>query len=102
MVLKPSEEAPLDAIIWSSHGSRRHAQGRLQHDPGQRRRGRRSDVVASGIDMMSFTGSTRAGIRVAQAAATTVSASPRSWAASRQHPAAGRRLPDGGHQGINR
>ena len=35
------------------------------------------------IDMVSFTGSTRAGIRVAKAAADTVKRVRRSWAASR-------------------
>jgi aldehyde dehydrogenase (NAD+) len=73
MVLKPSEEAPLDAIIWSE----------IMHEAGTPK-GVYNMVQGSGavvgeamsahpgIDMMSFTGSTRAGIRVAQAAATTV------------------------------
>ena len=73
MVLKPSEVAPLNAIIWSEV---MHAAGvpagvynMIQGEGG---------VVGAamsahpGIDMMSFTGSTRAGILVAQAAATTV------------------------------
>jgi aldehyde dehydrogenase (NAD+) len=71
MVLKPSEVAPLNAIIWSEV---MHAAGvpagvynMVQGEGG---------VVGSAmsahpdIDMMSFTGSTRAGILVAQAAAT--------------------------------
>ncbi len=73
MVLKPSEEAPLDAIIWSE----------LMHEAGTPRgvynmvQGAGAVVGEAmsahpGIDMMSFTGSTRAGIRVAQAAAATV------------------------------
>jgi aldehyde dehydrogenase (NAD+) len=73
MVLKPSEVAPLNAIIWSEV---MHAAGvpagvynMVQGEGG---------VVGQAmsahpdIDMMSFTGSTRAGILVAQAAATTV------------------------------
>ena len=73
MVLKPSEEAPIDAIIWSEI---MHAAG----TPGgvynliQGTGAEVGEAMSShpGIDMMSFTGSTRAGIRVAQAAATTV------------------------------
>jgi aldehyde dehydrogenase (NAD+) len=73
MVLKPSEVAPLNAIIWSEV---MHAAGvpagvyNMVQGEGA--------VVGSAmsahpdIDMMSFTGSTRAGILVAQAAATTV------------------------------
>ena len=73
MVLKPSEVAPLNAIIWSEV---MHAAGvpagvyNMVQGEGA--------VVGSamsahpGIDMMSFTGSTRAGILVAQAAAPTV------------------------------
>jgi aldehyde dehydrogenase (NAD+) len=73
MVLKPSEVAPLNAVIWSEV---MHAAGvpagvynMVQGEGG---------VVGSAmsahpdIDMMSFTGSTRAGILVAQASATTV------------------------------
>src|SRR5262249_26949378 len=73
MVLKPSEEAPIDAIIWSE----------ILHEAGTPKgvynmvQGTGAVVGEAmsahpGIDMMSFTGSTRAGIRVAQAAATTV------------------------------
>jgi aldehyde dehydrogenase (NAD+) len=73
MVLKPSEVAPLNGVIWSEV---MHAAGvpagvyNMVQGTG--------DVVGSamsahpGIDMMSFTGSTRAGILVAQAAAATV------------------------------
>jgi aldehyde dehydrogenase (NAD+) len=73
MVLKPSEVAPLNAIIWSEV---MHAAGvpagvynMVQGEGG---------VVGAAmsahpeIDMMSFTGSTRAGVLVAQAAAPTV------------------------------
>ncbi len=73
MVLKPSEIAPLNAIIWSEV---MHAAGvpagvynMVQGEGG---------VVGNAmsahpdIDMMSFTGSTRAGILVAQTAAATV------------------------------
>ncbi|MBS0518869.1 MAG: aldehyde dehydrogenase family protein [Proteobacteria bacterium] len=73
MVLKPSEEAPMDAIVWSE----------IMHAAGTPK-GVYNMVQGTGavvgeamsahpdIDMMSFTGSTRAGIRVAQAAAATV------------------------------
>ncbi|MGE0724751.1 MAG: aldehyde dehydrogenase family protein, partial [Alphaproteobacteria bacterium] len=73
MVLKPSEVAPLNAIIWSemmhAAGVPKGIYNMIQGEGG---------VVGAamsahpGIDMMSFTGSTRAGILVAQAAATTV------------------------------
>jgi aldehyde dehydrogenase (NAD+) len=73
MVLKPSEEAPIDAIIWSE----------IMHEAGTPKgvynmvQGAGAVVGEAmsahpGIDMMSFTGSTRAGIRVAQGAAATV------------------------------
>jgi aldehyde dehydrogenase (NAD+) len=73
MVLKPSEEAPIDAVIWSE----------IMHDAGtpkgvynmiQGTGAVVGEAMSShpGIDMMSFTGSTRAGIRVAQASAATV------------------------------
>jgi aldehyde dehydrogenase (NAD+) len=73
MVLKPSEEAPIDAVIWTE----------IMHAAGTPK-GVYNMINGSGsvvgeamsshpdIDMMSFTGSTRAGIRVAQAAAATV------------------------------
>jgi aldehyde dehydrogenase (NAD+) len=73
MVLKPSEVAPLNAIIWSevmhAAGVPKGVYNMVQGEGG---------VVGAAmsshpdIDMMSFTGSTRAGILVAQAAATTV------------------------------
>jgi aldehyde dehydrogenase (NAD+) len=73
MVLKPSEVAPLNAIIWSevmhAAGVPKGVYNMVQGEGG---------VVGNAmsahpdIDMMSFTGSTRAGILVAQAAATTV------------------------------
>ena len=73
MVLKPSEEAPIDAIIWSEV---MHAAGTPK---GVYNMVQGSGAVVGeamsahpGIDMMSFTGSTRAGVRVAQAAAATV------------------------------
>jgi aldehyde dehydrogenase (NAD+) len=73
MVLKPSEVAPLNAIIWSevmdAAGVPAGVYNMVQGEGG---------VVGAAmsahpdIDMMSFTGSTRAGILVAQAAAPTV------------------------------
>jgi aldehyde dehydrogenase (NAD+) len=73
MVLKPSEIAPLNAIIWSevmhAAGVPKGVYNMVQGEGG---------VVGAAmsahpdIDMMSFTGSTRAGILVAQAAAATV------------------------------
>jgi aldehyde dehydrogenase (NAD+) len=73
MVLKPSEIAPLNAVIWSEvmheAGVPKGVYNMVQGEGG---------VVGAAmsahpdIDMMSFTGSTRAGILVAQAAATTV------------------------------
>jgi aldehyde dehydrogenase (NAD+) len=73
MVLKPSEIAPLNAIIWSEV---MHAAGVPK---GVYNMVQGEGAVVGGamsahpdIDMMSFTGSTRAGILVAQAAAPTV------------------------------
>jgi aldehyde dehydrogenase (NAD+) len=73
MVLKPSEIAPMNAVIWSevmhAAGVPKGVYNMVQGD---------GPTVGSamsahpGIDMMSFTGSTRAGILVAQAAAPTV------------------------------
>ncbi len=73
MVLKPSEISPLNAIIWSevlhAAGVPAGVYNMVQGEGG---------VVGAAmsahpdIDMMSFTGSTRAGILVAQAAAQTV------------------------------
>src|SRR4029077_11536872 len=73
MVLKPSEEAPFSAYIWAEV---MHAAGvpagvfNIVNSTG-------ADVGAAisshpGIDMVSFTGSTRAGVEVAKAAAPTV------------------------------
>ncbi len=73
MVLKPSEVAPLNAIIWSEV---MHAAGVPK---GVFNMVQGEGAVVGGamsahpdIAMMSFTGSTRAGILVAQAAAQTV------------------------------
>ncbi len=73
MVLKPSEEAPFSAIIWAEV---MHAAGT---PPGVFNlvNGTGAEVGAAisahpGIDMVSFTGSTRAGVEVAKAAAPTV------------------------------
>ncbi len=73
MVLKPSEVAPLNAIIWSEV---MHAAG-VPKGVYNMVQGEGALVGAAmsshpDIDMMSFTGSTRAGILVAQAAAVTV------------------------------
>ncbi|MFH1518659.1 MAG: aldehyde dehydrogenase family protein, partial [Pseudomonadota bacterium] len=73
MVLKPSEIAPLDALIFAE----------ILHDAGVPKGvfnlvngdGPGVGAVLSAhpdVDMMSFTGSTRAGVLVAQAAAPTV------------------------------
>ncbi|MGO7961179.1 aldehyde dehydrogenase family protein [Rhizobium leguminosarum] len=73
MVLKPSEIAPLNAILFAE----------ILHEAGVPKGvfnlvngdGRTVGAVLAshpGIDMVSFTGSTRAGISVAQAAAPTV------------------------------
>ncbi len=73
MVLKPSEEAPIDALIWSEI---MHAAGTPKgvYNMIQGTGSVVGEAMSShpDIDMMSFTGSTRAGIRVAQAAAVTV------------------------------
>ena len=73
MVLKPSEIAPLNAIIWSEV---MHAAGVPAgvYNMVQGEGAVVGNAMSShpDIDMMSFTGSTRAGILVAQAAATTV------------------------------
>ena len=73
MILKPSEVAPLNAIIWSEV---MHAAG-VPAGVYNMVQGEGAVVGAAmsahpDIDMMSFTGSTRAGILVAQAAAPTV------------------------------
>ena len=73
MVLKPSEVAPVNAVIWSEV---MHAAG---VPPGVYNMVQGDGATVGeamsahpGIDMMSFTGSTRAGILVAQSAARTV------------------------------
>ncbi len=73
MVLKPSEVAPINAVIWSevmhAAGVPKGVYNMVQGD------GPSVGEAMSAhpdIDMMSFTGSTRAGILVAQAAAKTV------------------------------
>jgi aldehyde dehydrogenase (NAD+) len=73
MVLKPSEEAPFSAIIWAEI---MHAAG-VPAGVFNLVNGTGAEVGAAisshpGIDMVSFTGSTRAGIEVAKAAAPTV------------------------------
>jgi aldehyde dehydrogenase (NAD+) len=73
MVLKPSEEAPFSAYIWTEI---LHAAGvpagvfNMVNGTGVEV----GAVIAShpGVDMVSFTGSTRAGVEVAKAAAPTV------------------------------
>jgi aldehyde dehydrogenase (NAD+) len=73
MVLKPSEIAPLSGLVWAE----------IMHDAGtppgvfnlvNGTGPEVGQVLASHpeVDMVSFTGSTRAGIQVAQAAAPTV------------------------------
>ncbi len=73
MVLKPSEVAPVNAVIWSEV---MHAAG---VPPGVYNMVQGDGATVGeamsahpDIDMMSFTGSTRAGILVAQSAARTV------------------------------
>ena len=73
MVLKPSEEAPFSAIIWAEV---MHAAG-VPKGVFNLVNGTGPEVGAAisshpGIAMVSFTGSTRAGIEVAKAAAPTV------------------------------
>jgi aldehyde dehydrogenase (NAD+) len=73
MVLKPSEVAPLNAIIWSEvmHAAGVPA-GVYNMVQGEGAVVGEAMSAHPDIDMMSFTGSTRAGILVAQAAARTV------------------------------
>jgi aldehyde dehydrogenase (NAD+) len=73
MLLKPSEVAPLNAVIWSeimhSAGVPKGVYNMVQGDGptvGE------AMSAHPGIDFMSFTGSTRAGIQVARGAAATV------------------------------
>jgi aldehyde dehydrogenase (NAD+) len=73
MILKPSEESPFSAYIWTEI---LHAAG-VPAGVFNMINGTGVDVGAAiashpGIDMVSFTGSTRAGIEVAKAAAPTV------------------------------
>ena len=73
MVLKPSEEAPFSAYLWTEV---MHAAG-VPAGVFNMINGTGPDVGAAisshpGVDMVSFTGSTRAGIEVARAAAPTV------------------------------
>ncbi len=73
MVLKPSEEAPFSAYIWAEV---MHAAG-VPAGVFNMVNGTGPEVGAAisshpGIDMVSFTGSTRAGVEVAKAAAPTV------------------------------
>ncbi len=73
MVLKPSEVAPLNAIIWSEvmHAAGVPA-GVYNMVQGEGAVVGEAMSAHPDIDMMSFTGSTRAGILVAQSAAKTV------------------------------
>jgi aldehyde dehydrogenase (NAD+) len=73
MVLKPSEEAPYSAYIWAEI---LHAAG-VPAGVFNLVNGTGLEVGAAisshpGVDMVSFTGSTRAGVEVAKAAAPTV------------------------------
>ena len=73
MVLKPSEEAPFSAYLWTEI---LHAAG-VPAGVFNLVNGTGAEVGAAisshpGIDMVSFTGSTRAGIEVAKAAGPTV------------------------------
>jgi aldehyde dehydrogenase (NAD+) len=73
MVLKTSEEAPFSGVIWAEI---MHAAG-VPAGVFNLVNGTGAEVGAAisshpGIDMVSFTGSTRAGIEVAKAAAPTV------------------------------
>jgi aldehyde dehydrogenase (NAD+) len=73
MVLKPSEEAPFSAYLWTEV---LHAAG-VPAGVYNMINGTGPEVGAAisahpGIDMVSFTGSTRAGVEVAKAAAATV------------------------------
>jgi aldehyde dehydrogenase (NAD+) len=73
MVLKPSEEAPFSAYIWTEILDAAGVPAGVFNMIN----GTGSEVGAAisshpGIDMVSFTGSTRAGVEVAKAAAPTV------------------------------
>jgi aldehyde dehydrogenase (NAD+) len=73
MVLKPSEVAPLNAVLWSEV---MHAAGvpKGVYNMVQGEGAVVGEAMSAhpDIDMMSFTGSTRAGVRVARGAAATV------------------------------
>jgi aldehyde dehydrogenase (NAD+) len=73
MVLKPSEEAPFSAYIWSEIMDAAGVPAGVYNMIN----GTGVEVGAAisshpGVDMVSFTGSTRAGVEVAKAAAPTV------------------------------
>jgi aldehyde dehydrogenase (NAD+) len=73
MVLKPSEIAPLDAIIFAEDPGRGGVpKGVFNLVNGDGPTVGQAIASHPDIDMMSFTGSTRAGILVAKAAADTV------------------------------
>jgi aldehyde dehydrogenase (NAD+) len=73
MVLKPSEMAPISAILWAEA---MHAAGTppgvFNMVPGDGPTVGEAIAAHPGIDMVSFTGSNRAGTRVAALAAPTV------------------------------
>ena len=105
MVLKPSEEAPIDAhhLVAKSCDAAGTPKGVYNMIKGSGAVVGEAMSAHPDIDMMSFTGSTRAGIRVAQAAADDREARrPGAGRQVGQHPAARRRFPDGGHQGHRR
>lgn len=73
MILKPSENAPLDAIIFAEILEEAGVpKGVFNLVNGDGPTVGQAMAAHRGIDMMSFTGSTRAGILVAKAAADTV------------------------------
>ena len=73
MVLKPSEVAPMDAIIWAEIMDEAGVPpGVFNLINGDGPSVGEAMSSHPGIDMMSFTGSTRAGIAVAKASADTV------------------------------
>ena len=73
MVLKPSEDAPFSGHIWAEiMDAARRAGRRVQPD---QRHGPGVGAAIAGhpdVDMVSFTGSTRAGVEIAKNAAATV------------------------------
>jgi aldehyde dehydrogenase (NAD+) len=73
MILKPSEMAPLSAILWAEtmHAAGVPA-GVFNMTPGDGPTVGEALASHPGIDMVSFTGSNRAGTRVAALAAPTV------------------------------